>query len=246
MDQCVDAGGVEIVWILIHSPLVGPLTWMQVAEELRAQGREVRVPMLTDSAAAGVPYWQQHVTAVVRSLGEVPREEGVVLVAHSGAGALLPAIRQALGRPVAAYLFVDAGVPTGSMSRLDAMAAEAPEFAAELRELLRQGGRFPNWTEEDLRQVMPEAGLRQQLMAELAPRGLGFFEEPIPVFDGWPDAPGAVLQFSPAYAPAVRYARAHDWPYRKLEAEHFHMLVDPAAVTSAMIELIEEAGRTGM
>ncbi len=84
--------------------------------ELGTRGQQVRVPALTDSAAADVPYWQQHVTAVMRTLGEIPREQDLILVAHSGAGALLPAIRQALGRPVMAYLFVDAGVPAGSMS----------------------------------------------------------------------------------------------------------------------------------
>ncbi len=28
------------------------------------------------------------------------------------------------------------------------------------------------------------------------------------------------------------------WAYRELEAGHFHMLVDPAAVTNALLELL--------
>ena len=33
----------------------------------------------------------------------------MILAGHSGAGPLLPAIRQATGRAIAGYLFVDAG-----------------------------------------------------------------------------------------------------------------------------------------
>lgn len=226
-----------MTFILIHSPLVGPLTWALVGEELRQRGQEAIVPRLADSPEAHRPYWQQHAEAVARTVAGVPSEQSLTLVAHSGAGPLLPAIRQALSQPVAAYVFVDAGVPEASVSRLDARTAESPERAEPLRELLARDERFPNWREEDLREIVPDARLRQQLLAELNPRGHDFFEEPIPVFDGFPDAPCAYLQFSPPYAQAAAYARAHGWPCCKLEAGHFHMLVDHVTVTDTMLDL---------
>jgi hypothetical protein len=36
-----------MVFMLIHSPLVGPFTWSLVAEELRARGQEMFVPTLS-------------------------------------------------------------------------------------------------------------------------------------------------------------------------------------------------------
>src|SRR6478672_5599041 len=100
---------------LIHSPLVGPLTWGPVAEALAARGARAVVPDLR-APTAGPPYWAAHAAAAAARLAEAP--EPLFLVGHSGAGALLPAIRQALGRPVAGYIFVDADPPQDGRSRL--------------------------------------------------------------------------------------------------------------------------------
>lgn len=43
--------------VLLHSPAVGPSTWRPVATELRARGRNVRVPTLRDVATGDPPYW---------------------------------------------------------------------------------------------------------------------------------------------------------------------------------------------
>ena len=227
------------LWVLIHSPLVGPATWRLVAEELRRRGEEVLVPTLSDDEAAA-PYWQQHADSVARALEATPAERPLILVGHSGAGPLLPAIRQRSTRPVAAYLFVDAGIPQDGASRLDLFAWESREWAEEFRQALAEGARFPTWTEEQLRGIIPDAELRRELVAELRPRAFPFFEEPIPLFQGWPDAPCAYLQFSSTYALYADYARQQGWPIRELEAGHFHMLVEPETVTDILVELVGE------
>jgi hypothetical protein len=223
---------------LIHSPLVGLLTWSLVAERLRRSGVEALTPELHDAAGSDAPYWRQHAESAGRALRAVPPDRPLILVAHSGAGSLLPAMRQATGRMAAGYIFVDAGLPHDGRSRLDEMEAEAPEYAAELREHLAAGGRFPEWTDDDLRDIIPDDGLRRQLVAELRPRPLTFFTEPIPVFAGWPDAPCGYIQLSPAYAGPAEEARDAGWPVRTFDAGHFHMLVDPDAVTAALKELM--------
>jgi hypothetical protein len=94
---------------LIHSPLVGPLTWKPVAEELRRRGVDAAVPALEDDETAGAPFWRRHAESVARALAAIPENRPLILAGHSGAGPLLPAIRQATGRAIAGYLFVDAG-----------------------------------------------------------------------------------------------------------------------------------------
>ncbi len=229
----------KIVLVLVHSPLVGPFTWSFIADELRDRQIETLVPALVDEGNQESPYWQQHVDAVVSALDPLPPNIALVLVGHSGAGALLPAIGNATNRPVAAYLFVDAGIPINGLSRLEVMATEDPEFAQSLRQHLADGGTFPTWTEDDLVAVVPDRVIRRRLVAEIQTRFLEFFTEPIPVPSIWPDAPCGYIQFSPAYeAPATR-ARDTGWPRIEMDAGHFHMLVDPPPVATALHNLLE-------
>jgi len=228
------------VVVLIPSPLVGPSTWIAVAEELRRREVETLVASLDDDGGGDLPYWRQHVEAVIRAVAQIPPAVPFALVGHSGAGPLLPGIGQGIEHPIAAYVFVDAGIPADGKSRLELMEAEDPDFAHSLREHLSAGGRFPTWTEEHLGPILPDARVRRRLVAEIRPRPLAFFTEPIPVFAGWPEAPCAFLQFSPAYDVPARQAQEADWRYREIAAGHFHMLVDPAAVAGALIDLIED------
>ncbi len=218
---------------LIHSPLVGPLTWTPVAAVLSARGVAVVLPELRDDPASPLPFWQQHAESVAQALAGSAETRPLILVAHSGAGALLPAIRQALGRPLAGYIFVDAGLPLDGQTRL----ATFGDQAASFREFLAAGDRFPNWTREDLLGIVPDPALAEALTADQRPRALPFWDEPIPVFPGWPDAPGAYLLFTETYRRAANEALALGWPLRELPAAHFHMLAQPEAVAQAILNL---------
>ena len=226
---------IDSVYVLIHSPLVGPLTWSLVASEMRHRGLNVVIPHLTDSRGSKEPFWKQHAGSVSSALASIPKDTSLTLVAHSGAGPLLPAVRQMLVNPVRAYVFVDAGIPREGASRLDLMRLEDPEWAAQFQEHLKAGGQFPNWSSEDLIEVIPNKALRDQMVAEMHPRALDFFAEPIPVFKGWPDAPCFYIQFSAPYGQPAAQARQSGWSTYKLEAGHFHMLVDSQAVTEILI-----------
>ncbi len=83
-----------------------------------------------------------------RALVLIPQERPLALVGHSGAGSLLPVLAQAARHPVKAYLFVDAGLPHPGKTRLEEMEATVPAFAQELRRLLAEDSRFPNWKNE--------------------------------------------------------------------------------------------------
>jgi hypothetical protein len=226
----------NIVYVLIHSPLVGPLTWKLVAEEMRRRNIEVIVPTLVDAPNSEEPYWKLHAESVSQALAQVPQDTPLTLVAHSGTGPLLPAIRESLANPVHAYVFVDAGIPQDGATRLDLMQSEASDWAKEFQEYLEGGGYFPNWSMEDLIDILPDDELRAQMVAEIHPRALNFFTEPIPVFDGWPDAPCVYILLSEPYKRAAVQARESGWPTYELEAGHFHMLVDANAVTDLILE----------
>jgi hypothetical protein len=228
-------------FVFIHSPLVGHLTWTLVADQMRQRGLEMLVPILNDSPDSTEPFWKQHAESVSHALEGIPRNTPVTLVAHSGAGPLLPAIRQCITNPIHAYVFVDAGIPHDGATRLDLMKSEDPEWANRFEEKLRRGEKFPTWSSEDLREIVPDENLRKQLVAEIHPRGLEFFTEPIPVFRGWPDAPCIYIQFSAPYERPALQARQAGWATYEMRAGHFHMLVDPEAVTDIIIKSVSES-----
>lgn len=229
--------------VLVTSPLLGPSSWSPLAHELARRGWQSAVPVDMTDPLGRRPYWERTVAGIERSLRAVPDDQPVVLVGHSGAGALLPAAAVAIPQPVVAYLLVDASLPAPGRSRLDSMADEGPTgtaFATELASILDAGGRYSAWTDADLAPLIPDAARRRRVLAELRPRGRDFWTEPLPAVGAPPDAPYAYLQFSDAYTTAAERAQAMGWPVRHLPAGHFHHLVDEQAVADALLELLAE------
>jgi hypothetical protein len=227
-----------ITFVLIHSPLVGPMTWQPVAEILRQKGSEVFCPELTSPAHSETAYWRYHATQIAESLKSVPKAQQVFLAAHSGAGMLLPAARQLIRQPVMGYIFVDAGIPEPDKSRLDLFEDQAQKEAFRKAAV---NGLLPSWKDEDLREAIPDDRLRKRFITELKPLPLVVYEEPIPVFGGWPDAPCVLIRFgaNPAYDRSAQRARLEGWATIQLDGQHFHMLVDPVSVAETFLELSE-------
>jgi hypothetical protein len=220
-------------FVLIHAPLAGPSTWSRVADELRSRGWSAVVLSIAGAEGAGPPYWPRYGAMVGRSLLHLPTDMPLALVAHSGAGFFLPLARQAIARPVEAYVFMDAVVPEDGL---------LPDEDGYFRRIAVDGF-IPPFSEAALRAAGIEDGaLRARLLSELRPLPLAVYEEPVPVLPGWPDAPCAYLRFrrtmSTAYERFAGRAQREGWPYRELDGGHFHMLVDPAAVAAALIELV--------
>src|SRR6266542_462638 len=98
-----------MVFVLVHSPLVGPGTWTLVAQELERRGVQAVVPSLLAASDAPPPQWQQCVEIVRAATTMV--SSPIVLVGHSGGGLLLPAIASAVAPDVSRFIFVDSGLP---------------------------------------------------------------------------------------------------------------------------------------
>ncbi|HKQ96395.1 MAG TPA: alpha/beta fold hydrolase [Candidatus Polarisedimenticolia bacterium] len=214
-----------LIFLLVHSPLVGPTTWTPVAEEIRKSGFEVIVPRLDSPAPISGTYRDRHARIVAEAVAKVPRTSSIVLVGHSGAGPLLPAIREAMHRKVAGYIFFDAGLPLDRASRLDQFDTEAErrEFRAAA-----VNGILPKWTDDDLKDSIKDDTLRRAFVAELPALPLAVYEEPLPVFKGWPDAPCAYVRTSATYDRFLATAKTKGWYALSLDGGHFYMLNEPA------------------
>ena len=232
-----------VSFVLAHSPLTGPAAWGPLPDALRDLGHDALV--LDISADDSPPYAVRYVAAAAAQIAAADPTSPLVLVAHSGAGYLLPQLgftQRAARRGIGGYVFLDAGIPVPRQStRLGLLAADAA-MADDLDVLLSAGGRFPTWTDDDLRELIPDDALRAEVIASLRPRGRDFFTEELPFPTReleWPDAPCGLLQTSPAYAAAARSAHSRGWPVLEREGGHFASCDDPHGVARDLLALVD-------
>lgn len=226
-----------VTFALIHSPLVGPSTWKLVASQLQQHSHRVIVPTLVDSEADTRPYWEQQAESASKAIKATTTDGSCILVGHSGAGPILPAIGEGLRQPPGGYIFVDAGLPSDQVSRLEMMKSESSQWAAEFERYLVAGGLYPDWSDTDLKDLVPDDHLRRQMLKELSARALSFFTEPMSVPEGWSMTPCGYIQFTETYDVPANSARQLGWPFIKFQAGHFHMLVEPIMVADALVQI---------
>src|SRR5688500_11182323 len=100
--------------VLLHSPFVGPASWGGVGAELSRRGHAVSTPVWPKLEPIPDEFYRtlaQDMAAQIEA-GQGKAGEGApILVAHSGAGALVPALEAALATPPAGVILVDAILP---------------------------------------------------------------------------------------------------------------------------------------
>jgi hypothetical protein len=221
--------------VLVHSPLVGALTWQAVGNSLKSRGWRTFVPDFAGVIDGGPPYYERLAQHAVSGL---PAAERVILVGHSFAGALLPTIAAASLTPVAAEVFVDALLPTPGKSWFQ---TAAPEFAAQLRSLAVDGT-LPPWQDwfaaDAVAAILPDAALRERFMAEIRGLPLAFFEEPMPHSED-PTPSRAYLLLSQPYAPLADEVERLGWPTIRESTDHLAMLTRPELVADRLLQLLD-------
>lgn len=232
--------------IAVHSPLVGPATWQPVARLLRRRF-DVMVPRLHGVAAGPGPYACRFAEEVSRDARD-SREDKVVIIGHSGAGAYLPVIADALNGRVIGAAFVDAQLPRPGLSDFE---ASAPEFRENLIAMAHDG-MLPPWDQwfppEVLTGLIPQAEQREAFLAELGPIALTYFQEPAPDTAAWSRSWARTrctyLQLSEAYQEQADRAEALGWPTSRLAAGHLGVLTDPEPVAEFLSEFVEMLANT--
>ena len=223
--------------VFVPSPLTGPATWSALAPLFAARGWR---PLITDLRAAmngPSPLYPALVQAIVADTRAQARNGDLVLVAHSGAGALLPAAARELGA-VRAAVFVDALLPHPGRSWVET----AP---AGLKDRLRASvnkGRLPPWhkwwPEGAIAAMIGAPELSAKFIGELSGVPLGYLEERAPP-DAMPVSVScAYLRLSEGYRDEADQAEAMGWPVKRLALNHLAMLSEPEIVFAGIEELL--------
>jgi len=225
------------LFVLIHSPSVGPRTWFPVAGRLTDAGCQVIVPSLLAVGEGEPPFWPRVAATVSEQLIAAPAHQSLILVAHSNAGVFIPVICRALARPVEHTIFVDASVPAST----GPTPVAGPEFLPFLGGLAEPDGRLPPWTdwwdESEVASLFPDAKARAEVTAEQPRLPLAYYQEQVPVPPGWDDHPCGYLVFGPPYDAQAGEARRRGWTVRSLPGAHLHQILDPDGVARILLEL---------
>lgn len=221
--------------LLVHSPLVGPSSWRQLAAIAATHGIDVIRPDLTTIAEASSPKWRHFVDAAVEAVVD---RENLVVVGHSGAGAMLPMIADGIGARLTALVFVDAVIPPPHGAHA------TPEAFRSFLEDKAKNGLLPRWLdwwpEEDVIDLLLDATGRAELYADMPQLPVSFYDEDVPVPKGWSTGPCAYLRLSDAYLDEYKVAGDAGWPRSIVNGAHLSISTDSVTVFDAIEELVNE------
>ena len=227
----------RLSFVLVHSPLVGPATWRPTAEALRARGYAVIVPSLVRFDQDGPPYYEKLTRRVAAAVNTSSPADALVVVGHSGAGALLPSVAAALGDAPMAKIFVDALLPHPGRSWMDT----APPALQEQLRSLAVDGRLPPWHEwfppGTVEALLPDTEQRAGVLAEIPRLPLAYFEEAAPPADGGLGRCG-YLQLSAPYTPFADEAERRGWPTIREASNHLAIVTEPELIVGRLLDLL--------
>lgn len=212
--------------LLLPSPLLPAIAYEPLAQALRRRGREV---VLADGTGPRSG-WQMTSRWARRAA------DADVVVAHSNAGYVAPAVR-AVARSDAALVLVDGALPPrAGLTRL-----APPDLRTWLGSMtLDDDGRLPPWTRwwdrSAVRRVVP-ARLLDELDAACPRVPLAYLDSVAVAPRAWSTRRNAYLVLSQAYEAEARWAESEGWPVRRLAGTHLHHLWEPDVVARSVDDL---------
>ena len=222
---------------LIHSPLFSELTWNATAEALRANGLPAFTPSMKGVFDGSPPYYSRLVSTVLDQIEQHRGRRDVILVGHSGAGALLPAISHRVTGRTVGTIFVDAILPHPGHSWFD---SASETLCQQLRELT-SGGRLPPWHRwfppNTAEALLPTAESRRQFFTGLPEAPLSYFEERAPRGEDVEPSGSAYLRLTDAYEEAAREAEHRGWLVAHHPAHHLAILTSPETIAASLVGL---------
>ena len=203
-----------------------------MADALRSIGHEALVPNLVGAARTGDP------GAFVRAAVDAARsKDDLIVVGHSGAGALLPCVAARLAPSVRMTVWVDAGMPPCEGSY-----RTGGDFLPTLR-ALADNGMLPEWAQwwgdGVLEALVRNDQRRREIEQELPNVPLAFYEAAIKVPIGWCAGPGAYVLLSDAYRSDAATAASRGWPVVERLGAHLDIVNDEEAIAAILTNLAD-------
>ena len=185
----------------------------------------------------GSPIWGAQVETITSAAATFGDERPAWLVAHSGAGPLLPAVDERM--PVGGWVFVDATLPHPGRTRFQTL----PTSLVDRFGAAAGAGQLPRWNEwfdpGVIEAVLPDRKMRAAFIAELPDLPRAMFDERMPDATTPPGRQLAYVQLSAAYATEADDARIAGWPLAILVGDHLWPLTHPGAVASAICDVVD-------
>ena len=220
--------------VMLHSPLVGPGTWRTLAPLLRARGFDVAVPDLSVAMQGESPFYSRLVQAARAAIDDPSH---TILVAHSGAGSLIPAVAD--NGAAAGAVFVDALLPHPGQSWFET----ASDSLNSLIKTLAHQGRVPRWhlwwPKGAIEKLLGDQKTFENFASELNDLPLSFFSEIGPAVPLPPRLACAYLQLGPMNEAEALAAGRSGWPVKRVGLHHLAMLTNPAEVADAIESLLQ-------
>ena len=190
------------------------------------------MPDYRGALAESPPYYHR----IVRDISRQANEPSTV-IAHSGAGALVPAL--ALAVPLQGAIFADALLPHPGRPWFDTVPTETKTKLLGLA----HNGRLARWTawwpEGAIANMIGDEKLYADFANELGEMPLGYFEEKAPAIDLPRSVACAYLQFSAGYDDEAAKAERWGWPVQRLALHHLAAITDPETVADALGDLLD-------
>lgn len=222
--------------LFVHSPVAGPSTWTYTAEILQDKGFGCVVPDLTQVATESPPYYPKYAKAAAAAVDD--NADVVVVIGHSAAGALLPAVAEAVGGRTCGAVFVDAMLPQPGRSWFD---TAPPGLETQMRGLA-DGGVLPPYDEwfppGTLAELVPDPALRERFVAETRRLPVAYFDEPAPPIRFAESVACAFVRLGAPFDAAADKAERLGWWVTRRDWDHLRMMSDPAAVADLIAQAI--------
>ncbi len=194
------------------------------------------MPDLTNVASAAPPYYPKYAKAAAAAVDDTAGR--VFLIGHSAAGALLPAVAEAVGDRTKAAVFVDAILPQPGRNWFH---TAPPGLEAEMRGMAVNGVLppyhewFPPGT---LVELIPEPARRERLIAENPRLPLAYFGEPAPPARFAESVACAFLRLGAPFDAAANKAQRLGWWVARRDWDHLRILSAPEAVADLIAQAI--------
>lgn len=222
--------------LFVHSPVAGPSTWTYTAEVLQDKGFGCVVPDLTHVATTGPPYYPKYAKSAAAAVDD--SADAVVVIGHSAAGALLPAVAEAVGSRTRGAVFVDAMLPQPGRSWFD---TAPPGLERQMRGLADDGVLPPygEWLPPGtLAELVPDTARRERLIAETPRLPVAYFDEPAPPTRFADSVSCAFVRLGAPFDAAADKAERLGWWVTRRDCDHLRMMSDPAAVADLIAQAI--------